>query len=186
MAISYLKHSRSKILGQDHFVKQTELKSHSPPNTLRFAFARLSTVTSLTPSHFRSWRILSMLEKTNTLMTAFEMMNLKSPWLHFQQLQAFCAFQVNLRWHEQVKNNLLWNCFPVLIIPVISRRSTAGYPYMSCYVWDRKQHWAECYFLCSPSPHQLRNTRIRTFTYTATCVYLADKPEKIFYTAVWS
>lgn len=42
-------------------------------------------------------------------------MNLKSAWLHFQQLQALPAFRLSPRWQEQVNNNLWWACLPDLI-----------------------------------------------------------------------
>lgn len=95
----YHKHLGSKILGQDCFVKQTELKSHSPLKS--FVVPCLHGYPGWPASLFplsgaeglsRCWK------KTNTVMPVFELMNLKSAWLCYQQLQAFCAFSLNLRW----------------------------------------------------------------------------------------
>lgn len=99
-------------------------------------------------------------------------MNLKSAWLHFQQLQALPAFRLSPRWQEQVNHNLWWACLPDLITPVIPSRYTVF------YVWDRKQQWEEqrlfpCAVL-SPSSHQPWNMRIHTFTHTQ-CVYMRDR-----------
>lgn len=71
------------------------------------------------------------------VMPVLEPNNLKSTRLHFQQLQAFCALRLNLRWGEQVQKNLLWTSFPILVIPVISRRAAASYAYASWYVWEK-------------------------------------------------
>lgn len=99
-------------------------------------------------------------------------MNLKSAWLHFQQLQALPAFRLSPRWQEQVNHNLWWACLPDLITPVIPSR------YTIFYVWDRKQQWEEqrlfpCAVL-SPSSHEPWNMRIHTFTHTE-CVYMRDR-----------
>lgn len=92
-------------------------------------------------------------------------MNLKSAWLHFQQLRALPAFRLSPRWQKQVNNNLWWTFLPDLIIPVISSK------YTIFYVWDRKQQWEEqrlfpCAVLSPFFPSAMENEDPHLHTHT--------------------
>lgn len=142
------KHLGSKILGQDYFVKQTaDVTLSSKKICSLFAEGLTRCWKKITRwCQFLSWWIWRVLDCI------------------INSSKHFCTFSLNLRWHRQVKNYLLWTHFPVFITPMI-----AIHPGPVMLHWAKQRSFL-CLALLSPSSHRPWNTRIPTFTYTATCI----------------